>query len=196
MAYIIVGLGNPGDEYHKTRHNIGMRAVEAFCIREKLPACVENKKYKSLTAHGVVGKERVHIVLPQTFMNKSGQAVATVVQSKKAAQKLIVVHDDLDLPQGTLKISYGRSSGGHRGVESVIRAIKTKDFIRVRIGTAPTTPGGKLRKPQSEKAVVDFVIGVFSKKEEEIAKKILQKASEVIATIVTEGKDVAMNEFN
>ena len=110
--YTIIGLGNPGVEYEKTRHNTGKMAVDAL----------ESKNVKAKYIH------------QDTFMNKSGSAVAKVVKSKKAAEKLIVIYDDLDLPLGTMKISFNRGSGGHKGLESVVRAVKTKEFIRIRIG--------------------------------------------------------------
>lgn len=174
--YIIVGLGNPGVEYLRTRHNTGRIVLEYL-----------DKYDESLKAK---------LIFPDTFMNKSGTAVAKVVKSKSAAKKLIVIHDDLDLPLGVLKISYGRGSGGHRGIESIIRAIKTKEFIRLRIGIAPTTPTGKLKKPKGEKAVLDFILGKFKPSEELVLKKVFKTSSEIIETIVREGREVAANRFN
>ena len=96
-------------------------------------------------------------------MNKSGLAVKPIITSKKKAEALIVIHDDLDLPIGKFKISFNKSSGGHRGVESIIKAIKTEAFTRVRIGISPATPSGKLKKPKGEKDVGDFILGEFKK---------------------------------
>ncbi|MDP2651420.1 MAG: aminoacyl-tRNA hydrolase [bacterium] len=172
--YIIVGLGNPGEEYAGTRHNTG-RMVADFAA-EKISG--------------------IKVLVPDTFMNKTGSAIVKVVKSKKAAQKLIVVYDDLDLPLGTLKISYNRSSGGHRGVESIIKALKTREFIRIRVGIAPTTPSGKLKKPSGEEAVNKFILNEFKKPEMEVLKKTFKKATEAIQTIVGEGLEVAMNRFN
>ena len=129
-------------------------------------------------------------------MNKSGLAAAAAIKSKKGAEKLIVVHDDLDLPLGSFKISFGRSSGGHRGVESVIRALKTKDFIRLRIGVSPATPSGKLKKPKGEKAVLKFIIGTLSKSDEEQLKKAMRKIVGALHAIVAKGREKAMSEFN
>ncbi|MFZ3008902.1 MAG: hypothetical protein WA048_00520, partial [Minisyncoccia bacterium] len=129
--YIVVGLGNPGEEYLNTRHNAGRLAV----------AYLEKKNLEGL--------KFVHL---DTFMNKSGSGVAKVIKSKKAAEKLVVIYDDLDLALGTIKVSYNRGSGGHKGIESIVRALKTEAFIRIRIGTSPATPSGKLKKPQGEKA--------------------------------------------
>lgn len=172
--YIIVGLGNPGEEYAGTRHNTG-RMVADFAA-EKISG--------------------IKVLVPDTFMNKTGSAIVKVVKSKKAAQKLIVVYDDLDLPLGSMKISYNRSSGGHRGVESIIKALKTREFIRIRVGIAPTTPSGKLKKPSGEEAVNKFILNEFKKPEMEVLKKTFKKATEAIQTIVGEGLEVAMNRFN
>lgn len=129
-------------------------------------------------------------------MNNSGKAVGQIIKSKKAAQNLIVIYDDIDLPLGTLKISYNKSSGGHRGLESVIKAVKTIEFTRIRIGIAPTTPSGKIRKPEGDKKVLDFILGKFTPKESEILKKIFKKSSDAIQTIIEEGREKAMNMFN
>ena len=129
-------------------------------------------------------------------MNKSGNAVAKAVKSAKAAQKLVVVYDDIDLPLGTMKLSYGRGSGGHRGVESIRRAIKTEGFIRIRVGISPATPSGKTKKPKGEKAVNNFILGTFKPKELELLKKVSKKVSGALTAIVVDGKERAMNEFN
>lgn len=129
-------------------------------------------------------------------MNNSGRAVGKMIKSKKAAEKLIVVYDDIDLPVGSLKISYNKSSGGHRGLESIIKTLKTQEFIRIRIGIAPTTPSGKLKKPSGEQKVLDFILGKFKPTEMEVLKKVFKKATEAIQTLVEEGREKAMNQFN
>lgn len=173
--FFIIGLGNPGKEYSESRHNAGRMAVEHF----------KSKPHPKVT-----------IIESSEFMNNSGKAVAKFVKSKKAAENLIVVYDDIDLPLGAMKISWNKGSGGHRGLESVIKAVKTKEFTRIRIGISPTTPSGKLKKPQGEKKVLDFILGKFSPKEKEILKKVFKKASDAISTIVLSGREKAMNEFN
>ena len=129
-------------------------------------------------------------------MNHSGKFLVKFIKTQKAAQKLIVVYDDLDLALGTFKISYNKSSGGHRGVESVIKSLKTEEFIRVRIGIAPTTPTGKIKKPKGEKAVLDFILSEFKPKETEILKKVFKKVSEAIVCIAEDGRERAMNVYN
>ena len=176
MQYLIVGLGNPGAEYDDTRHNVGARVLGEFA---------KQNKNKQLT-----------LLAPTTFMNKSGDAVGKVVKSKTAAAKLIVVHDDLDLPFGRFKISFGRGSGGHRGVESIIKKLKMEKFIRLRVGIAPTTPTGKIKKPQGEDKIVKFILGKFTPKEETGLKKLMPKLLEALEMLTTAGLAPAMNKFN
>lgn len=173
MAYVLVGLGNPGQEYEETRHNTGRIIVSAL-----------EKNFE--------GK----VLLPDTFMNKSGSAVAPLIKNAKQAERLIVVHDDLDLPLGTMKLSFNRGSGGHKGVDSIMRAIKTKAFVRLRIGISKSTPKGKLKKPVGEEAVAKFILGTFKKEELDILKKVAKKAGEAIKVLTTEGREKAMNIAN
>lgn len=194
--YYIVGLGNPDEEHAKTRHNTGRIVLSTFLKKRQLPALVESRKYASLTSEGEIGGEKVLIILPETYMNKSGSAVKKAVKSAKAAKKLVVVSDDIDLPLGTFKISYRRGSGGHRGIESIIRTLKTKDFIRIRVGITPTTPAGKLKKPKEEQKLIDFLLSNFKKPEQEVLQKISKRVSEAIETIITDGLQRAMNQFN
>ena len=174
--FYIFGLGNPGEEYGSNRHNAGRMAVEFFAKNNS------NKK--------------IITILPDTFMNKSGSAVAKFIKSKKAAQNISVVYDDIDLPVGTIKISYDKSSGGHNGLESVIKALKTQQFTRIRIGVSPTTPRGKIKKPKGEKTVLKFLLGDFKLAEIALLKKVFKKVSEAIEVIVEEGRERAMNRFN
>lgn len=196
MKYIIVGLGNPGDEYEGSRHNAGRSCVQKFQVQNNFEEWSENKKTQDLLSEGNIGKNKVLLLLPETFMNHSGKAVSACVKSVKAAQTLIVVYDDIDLPLGAIRVAFGRSSGGHRGLESVIKSIKTKDFIRVRIGVSPSTPKGKLKKPRGEQKVLDFLLGSFRKPEEIVFKKVSKKVNEILITIITNGRAVAMNKYN
>jgi PTH1 family peptidyl-tRNA hydrolase len=194
MAYIIVGLGNPGGEYETTRHNAGRMAVEAYAKKEGGKDVVwrDDKKANALVAR--VGKDT--LVLPNTFMNKSGSAVAKYVKSVKAAKNLVVVYDDLDLPLGRIKVSFARSSGGHNGLKSVARAVKTDEFIRIRIGVSPHTPKGVTKKPTGEEAVLKFILGKFAPKEADELKKTIKLAVEALSVIRDEGHVIAMNKCN
>ncbi len=173
MRYLI-GLGNPGEEYENTRHNTGRMVVSAFCKEKEFGEFEFDKKTNVLTAEGKVAKERVLAVLPETFMNNSGSAVKKLAISSKKAGDMVVIHDDIDLPLGKFKVSFGKGSAGHKGVESVMRAVKTKDFYRIRVGITPATPKGKLKKPEGKK-IIDFLTGKFRSKEMIILKVVIKK---------------------
>lgn len=194
--YIIVGLGNPGEEYLNTRHNTGRIVLDYFANKNNFNEFEKDKKTNGFLTKGKIGKSSVVLVKPETFMNKSGDCVSGFIKSKKDALGLVVIHDDLDLPNGSFKISFNKGSAGHKGLESVIKKIKTKEFIRLRVGISPVTLSGKIKKPIGEQKILDFIIGKFSKKEDEVMKKTLKKLSEALETIILEGKDKAMNKFN
>jgi PTH1 family peptidyl-tRNA hydrolase len=189
MAYIIVGLGNPGGEYAKTRHNAGRMVVEYIAKKAKeseFDEFVLRKAAKATVASGTIDGEKVELVLPEVYMNDSGKVMPSFVKSVKAAQKLLVIRDDLDLPLGVIKMTFGRGSGGHKGVESIMKTLKTKDFAQLKIGISGETPKGKLKKPSAGDKVIKHVIGNFSPKEEPELKKMLKKSAEVSALFVTE----------
>ncbi len=195
IMFYIVGIGNPGEEYAETRHNIGMMALERFIKDNDLGDPITTKKIPALISEGVLKKEKFTLIFPQTFVNKSGGAVSPLITSAKKAEQLVVVHDDLDLPLGKIKIIFNRGSGGHKGVESIIRALKTEAFVRVRVGICPTTPTGKLKKPDHKK-MLDFIVGEFKPNEMVIVKKTIKTVSEAIKKLIEEDRSIAMNEFN
>ena len=176
---LVVGLGNLGKEYENTRHNTGRILVGM--IEKKL----EDSKIKSLK-----------FLLPDTFMNNSGRAVAPLVKNQKDLKDLVVIYDDIDLPLGKIKISFNRSSGGHNGLGSIIKSLKSEEFLRIRIGISTATPSGKIRKPKGEKAILNFLLGEFKKSELETIKKLSKKVAEIVETIFTEGKEKAMSLYN
>lgn len=195
MSYIFVGLGNPGAEYEETRHNTGRILVEMF--GDSLG--VEWKSDKKLNARVgkvKVGKTPVTLVMPETFMNNSGKSVKPLVTSIKSAEKLLVIYDDLDLPFGTNKISWNKSSGGHKGLESIIKSIKTEKFARVRVGISPVTPSGKIKKPKGEEAVTKVIMGKFKEDEMKELKKLSKKINEALEIFVSDGLEKAMTGFN
>jgi len=194
--FYIIGLGNPGEEYKNSRHNTGVLSVLHFAKKNDMKIFNADKKIRAIVSIGKIGKEKIMLILPQTFMNKSGLSAGVIVTSRKKAENLIVVYDDLDMPLGKFKISFGRGSGGHKGVESVARAVKTKDFIRVRVGIAPSTPSGKIKKPKGEKDIINFILGDFSKKEIDILKKVFKNITEALELIIKEGRAKAMNVYN
>ncbi|MBP9757685.1 MAG: aminoacyl-tRNA hydrolase [Candidatus Pacebacteria bacterium] len=196
MTWVVTGLGNPGPEYENTRHNAGRMAVMHYAKYASAPAWKEDKKSQSLTTGATVKTTLVALQLPNTFMNKSGSAVMKLVKGVKAAERLIVVYDDLDLPIGKIKLSFDRGSGGHNGVESIMTALKTKKFTRIRIGISPHTPGGKIKKPDSGSVVDDFILKKFKESELDELKKVFKRVAEAIDVIVAEGPMIAMNHFN
>lgn len=196
MALVIVGLGNPEKKYEKTRHNAGRNAV-AFVAKQKgLGEFVFNKTSKALVTKGNIGTESVILVLPETFVNLSGKAVANFIKSPKAAKNLLVIHDDLDLPLGTVKIVFGRGSGGHKGVESIMRAVKTKDFARIRIGISAEGKKHQAKKVLGEEKVIKHVIGKWKPSEEAAFKKVLKKVAEAVRLFASEGIESAMQFAN
>lgn len=194
--YIIVGLGNPGDEYVNTRHNMGRIILEHFAKKNDFYEWKDNMKLKALVSKGEVGKSKVTLVEPETFMNKSGLSIKPLIINKKKAEKLVVIYDDIDLPFGTFKISFNKGTGGHKGLESIIKQIKTKEFIRIRVGICPITPVGKLKKPKTEKKVLDLIMKDFTKNELNTIKKLSKKINEALEIIIKEGRVLAMNKFN
>lgn len=194
---LIVGLGNPGKEYEKTRHNCGRIILENIAEANDFSEWRDDMKLKSLRSKGdIINGEKVEFLLPNTFMNNSGQAVAPLIDSPKKLKNLIIVYDDMDIPIGSLKISFNRSSGGHNGLESVIKKVKSREFVRIRIGVSPHTPTGKIRKPSGEEAVLKFLLGPLKEDELKILKKLSKKVEEIISMISAEGKDKAMTLYN
>lgn len=185
--YLIVGLGNPGKEFEDTRHSIGREILLAAQKKFGLPAFEQNAKLKALIAEGKVGKERVVFLLPETFVNKSGNAVGPALRAYKIKpENFVLIHDDVDILLGETKLSFGKSSAGHKGVKSVMRAAKTKNFWRMRIGVQ------KKRRVPGE----DLVLQKFRGDEFAAAKKIIKKSLAAIETIAHAGPERAMNEFN
>lgn len=196
MALIIAGLGNPGPEYEKTRHNAGRMAVELLAKNEGLDAFTFNKAANALVSKGQVAGENAMLILPETMMNGSGKAVAAFIKTPKAAKNLLVVHDDLDVPLGTIKMVAGRGSGGHKGVESIMRAIKSKAFARIRIGISAPGKKNQVKKVHGEEKVIKQVLGAFTPAETTALKKALKKAAAAIELFAEEGLEAAMQFAN
>ena len=193
---LIVGLGNPGEEYVNTRHNTGRIILEAIAKANDFSEWKNDMKLKSLRSHGEIEKEKFDFILPETFMNNSGNAVAQVIDGPKKLKNLVVVYDDIDLPLGSLKVSFNRSSGGHNGLGSVIKRVKSQEFVRVRIGVSGASPSGKLKKPKGEEAVLKFLLGKYKEDEFKEIKKISKKVVEILAMLSSEGKEKAMSIYN
>ncbi|MBU6214941.1 aminoacyl-tRNA hydrolase [Patescibacteria group bacterium] len=196
MALVIVGLGNPGKEYEKTRHNAGRSAVELLAKNIEGKEFTLNKLAKALVSKGELAGEKMTLVLPETMMNLSGKAVAAFIKTPKAARNLLVIHDDLDLPLGTIKLVMGRGSGGHKGVESVMRAVKSKEFARIRIGISAAGKKNQAKKVRGEEKVIKMVIGRWKPAEEAVMKKTLKKVVETIDLFTRKGIDAASQFAN
>ena len=183
MEKIIVGLGNPGKKYQKTRHNIGFRIIENFLKEKKDQIIKIQKKFDAEIV--IVNNELQNFlaVKPLTFMNNSGIAVKKIVRHWKCApQNIIVVHDEIDLPFGEIRVSKNASSAGHKGVQSIIDELKTQDFTRIRIGIYPKLKA-KSQKPKVN--AIDFVLENFSNQEEGELKDITKRAIEEINALLS-----------
>lgn len=196
METVIVGLGNSGKEYEKTRHNAGRMVVEKFARAHGFPEFTYHKAGDALVSKGQVEGVPVTLVLPETLMNRSGKSVSAFVKSVKAGERLLVVQDELDMPLGTLKMVFERNSGGHKGVESIMRAIKTKKFARLRFGISLPGKKNTARKPHGEEKVVKYVLGKFKPIEEAMLKKMTKRACEAIELFITDGLEKATMSAN
>lgn len=196
MPYIIAGLGNPGAEYENTRHNAGRIMLDTVRKAFEGEDFSFNKKANALISEIKIGKEKVTLVAPETFMNRSGASIGSLVKSVKAAEKLVVIYDDFNLPLGRVKISFNRSSGGHNGLESIIKAVKTEAFLRVRVGMSPANAKGVAKVPHGEEKIEKFILGKFKDEENKELKKVAKKIVESVEILIKEGREKAMSLAN
>jgi PTH1 family peptidyl-tRNA hydrolase len=184
---LIVGLGNPGEQYQFTPHNIGFLAIDLIAKQCKVE--VRNRQCRALTARAVIGSEQVLLAKPETFMNLSGLSVRELTTEYEVRPEfdLIVIQDELDFALGTVRIHTRRSSAGHNGIESIIGALGTKDFLRVRVGVAPDH---KLQDGQG------YLLSPFRKAQMKLVDEALSKAVEAVNAILIEGPAAAANRVN
>jgi peptidyl-tRNA hydrolase, PTH1 family len=184
---LIVGLGNPGIEYQFTPHNLGFLAIDRMA--NDLGVEVRNRQCRALTARVVIADQQVLLAKPETFMNLSGLAVTELVRKYEVdpAADLMLIYDELDLPFGTIRIRQRGSSAGHNGMESVIGALGTQEFLRIRLGVAPE------RKISDG---VKYVLTPFRKRELKVVDEVIDRTAEAVSVIMTEGPGAAMNRFN
>ncbi len=183
---IIVGLGNPGRKYERTRHNAGFMAVDG--VAENLRVAVSQEKHHALIGKARLDSEAVVLVKPLTYMNESGRAVQAILADTYAAvSDLIVIHDELDLGFGSVRVKTGGGHGGHNGLRSIIEQVGSPDFIRVRIGVGRPAPGMD---------AADYVLSPFAGDERQAVAGVMERAAAAIRAIVTEGPARAMNMFN
>ena len=184
---LIVGLGNPGVEYELTPHNLGFLTVNLLAERRKVT--VNNRHCRAQTGRMRIGSHDVLLAKPETFMNLSGQAVRDLVEKYEvdASTDLIVVHDELDLPFGTVRIKQRGGTAGHNGLESILGALGTDEFTRVRMGIAPEHP---------VRDAAQYVLAPFKKLQYDAVDLLLDTAADAVTAIVTDGAQAAMNRFN
>ena len=191
---IVAGLGNKGEEYENTRHNTGFIVLDFIAGAKDWN---ESGKANALIKKVGTGKKQIEFIKPLTYMNNSGVSAAYEMKANKLKPaQVVVIYDDMDLPIGRIKISFNRSSGGHNGVESIIKHLKTQEFLRIRVGISPHTPGGKLKKPSGEKAVLDFLLKDFKDAEITELKKVSKKIKEALEVFMSDGKDKMMSLYN
>ncbi|MEP6849566.1 MAG: aminoacyl-tRNA hydrolase [Acidobacteriota bacterium] len=184
--WLIVGLGNPGPEYERTRHNLGFMLVDRLAYDAQTQ--VKRAECRALVGRAEIGGRTVELAKPQTYMNLSGESVGCLLSKPvRGVEKLIVISDDLALPFGTVRIRPKGSHGGQNGLRSIIDCLKTQEFTRLRIGIAPEHPISNAS---------NFVLERFSKSETDGLEKILEESANAIRTIVTDGVDEAMARFN
>ena len=186
MSWLIVGLGNPGPQYEKTRHNLGFMLVDVLANR--LQTRVSRDECRALIGRGIIDNQTVELAKPQTFMNLSGESVACLIAKEpRSVEKLIVISDDLAIPFGTIRIRPRGTHGGQNGLRSIIDRLKTQEFIRLRIGIQPEHPITDASR---------FVLENFSKGETSELEKILETTADAVETIIRDGVEAAMGKFN
>ncbi|MEI7424594.1 MAG: aminoacyl-tRNA hydrolase [Candidatus Staskawiczbacteria bacterium] len=177
----IIGLGNPGEQYKNTRHNVGFMAIDAFAEKNNFPDFKLQKKFNALISE----KDNIILVKPQTFMNESGKSVKKITTNNNV-ENLVAIHDDIDLPIGKIKIITERGSAGHKGVESIIENIGNEGLIRIRIGIGSET----------KTEAIKVVLKNFSKEEQSIINETINKTVEALNMFIAEGLERTMNTFN
>ncbi len=184
--FLLVGLGNPGREYRETRHNAGFMVIDR--LAEQTGIGLSRVQSKALIGQGKSGDARIILVKPQTYMNLSGQSVASLLRFYKLPlSQLLVIHDDIDLPFGTIRMRPGGGSGGQKGLASIIQQLGTQEFPRLRVG---------IGRPAGRMDAADYVLQTFSAAERELLPAVLKTAVEASLAFVKDGLSQAMNQFN
>jgi peptidyl-tRNA hydrolase, PTH1 family len=187
---LIIGLGNPGKEYAANRHNIGFLSVNYLAKKNHIS--LDKKQGKARVGMGEIDGTPVVLAKPQTYMNLSGVSVIHLLgKYKLSPDDLIVIHDDLDLPLGKIRIKKGSSAGGHNGIKSIIGGLGTQDFIRIRIGISRPQTGSA-----AEETIVDYVLGDFEGEDKQLIDETIKKVAEAVSCLIKEDVITAMNKFN
>ena len=184
--YLIAGLGNPGPDYRDTRHNMGFRVVEAWA--GSLGVRLWRGRFESLSARTVFHGRSLILLRPMTYMNRSGMEVRScVMEFKIEAENILIVHDDLDLPLGRVRVARGGGAGGHKGVSSIMEHLGTRDFPRLKMG---------IGRPEEGEAVDEYVLSPFSPQENDLVLHMIRLGVQACEVFVSEGVDSAMNAIN
>ena len=186
QKWLIVGLGNPGIEYARTRHNLGFMLVDV--LAERMRTTIKREECRSLVGRGEIDNQTVELAKPQTYMNLSGEAVKCLLGKKgRSLKTMIVISDDLAIPFETIRVRPSGSHGGHNGLRSIVDQVGTQDFKRLRIGILPDHPLTDAKR---------FVLDSFSKGDGETVENILQRAADAVETVIRDGIDAAMAKYN
>ena len=187
VEWLVVGLGNPGPKYEWTRHNVGFLVVDELAERASIP--VQKLKYKALTNTTVIGGQSVLLMKPTTYMNLSGESVGQAARFYKIPpERVLVISDDVALPQGKLRIRRSGSAGGHNGLKNIIAHLGTDQFPRLKVGVG--------EKPHPDYDLADWVLGKFQGEDKKVMDEAVKRAADAVECILKEGADRAMNRFN
>ena len=187
VTWLVVGLGNPGDQYENTRHNAGFRVVDELADRGDFP--VQRLKFHALTNTAVIGGQGVLVMKPVTYMNLSGEAVGEAARFyKRPPDHVLVISDDVDLPLGKLRLRKGGSAGGHNGLKSIIQHLGTDQFPRLKVGV-----GGK---PHPDYDMADWVLGKLQGEDKKTMDEAARRAAQAVECLLSQGMDKAMNQYN
>lgn len=184
--YLIIGLGNPEENYSNTRHNMGFDTINKLAKQYEIQ--INKKKFKGLYGTGTIENEKVILLKPQTYMNLSGESIIEAINFYKIEEeKLIIIYDDIDTKAGTIKIKKTGGPGTHNGMKSVVEHIKTRNFARVKVGVG---------MPENKEDLINYVIGAIPEEEREVLDKATTLAKDAVVEIIKNSVDIAMNKFN